>query len=352
VSHGSLHDCLRPPHPPLTVLQRLQILRGVAFGLLALHLSDIIHMDIKPANILLDMHGADVTAKLADFGISRSLDPASTFAGTMGTSCGGSLMWMAPELIQRPPAPSPASDVYAFGMVMYEMFAGCQPWDAELQANGVSPVMIPAWVVAGSRPSIPSHVPQPVASVMEQCWRARPSERPTASDVIDAILQLTEHGLAAQASDSLLPLHGGLVISTCPPALASSAADASAPAVAVEAELQGLVDEMMQLKIGLKKACVDAARLLACEGVMSLGELRALPAAKARALLEKSGMKEMQIDKVAGAYFSSAPSPPPHATISHLSSPPPSVYVTVFDLDTRFFPSPCAAFQQNPASKH
>ena len=93
-----------------------------------------------------------------------------------------------------------------------------------------------------------------------------------------------------------------------------------------EAELEGLVDEMMQLKIGLKKACVDVARSLACEGVMSLGELRALPAVKARALLEKSGMREMQIDKVARAYCSSEPLPPPHATVSQLSSsPPPSV---------------------------
>ena len=149
---GSLHDHLRPPYPPLSPLHRLLILRGVAYGLLTLHNADLVHLDVKPANILLAVLGSEITAKLTDFGISRSVDPSSTFAGsTMGGA--GSLMWMAPELHKRPAAPSPASDVYAFGMVMYELYACRQPWEAELQASGLSPLMVPSWVVSGSRPS-------------------------------------------------------------------------------------------------------------------------------------------------------------------------------------------------------
>ena len=124
---GSLHDRLRPPQPPLSDLQRLHILRGVAYGLLTLHLAHLMHMDVKPANILLAMLGSEIVAKLTDFGISRSMDPSSTFAGSTMGGGGGSLMWMAPELHKRPAAPSPACDVYAFGMIMYELFAGRQP---------------------------------------------------------------------------------------------------------------------------------------------------------------------------------------------------------------------------------
>jgi serine/threonine protein kinase len=322
VSSGSLLDCLQPNRPHLTALQRLQILRGVAYGMLVLHSADIIHMDIKPANILLELLGADTIPKLADFGISKSLDPTSTFAGsTNAAGCGGSLMWMSPELIQHPPAPSPASDVYAFGMVIYEMFAGCKPWDMELQASNVSPVMIPAWVVSGSRPSIPSHVTQPVASLIQRCWHAIPASRPDASEIIDAISQLTELDCTVTSSRaSYLPIH---VADAAPAAPSMFPSTAAAFVDVVENELQEMVSEMMQLKMGVRTACVAAARSLAGEGVMSLEELRPLTSAKARALLEKSGLKEMQIDKVLGAYCPSHSPPPPLSS----SPPPPASFV-------------------------
>ena len=86
MSSGSLHDHLRPPYPPpLSSLQRLLILRDVAYGLLTLHNADLVHLDVKPANILLAVMGSEIIAKLTDFGISRSMDPSLTFAGsTMG----------------------------------------------------------------------------------------------------------------------------------------------------------------------------------------------------------------------------------------------------------------------------
>ncbi len=275
-------------------------------------------MDIKPANILLEFSGADVTAKLADFGISKSLDPSSTFAGsTSGMSCGGSLMWMAPELIQRPPAPSPASDIYAFGMVMYEMFTGCRPWQAELLASNVSPVMIPAWVISGLRPSIPALLPQHVASLIQQCWHTLPPARPAVSDIIGAISQLIESDCHLFSPHSFPPSHIHDPASVLPSSAVASVVSAAADAV--EDELQGMVSEMMQLKMGVKAACVAAARSLAREGVMSLEELRPLSSAKASALLQKSGLKEMQFDKVMRAHCPSQSSPPPQFP----ASPPP-----------------------------
>jgi hypothetical protein len=84
---------------------------------------------------------------------------------------------------------------------------------------------------------------------------------------------------------------------------------------------------MMEFKIGLKKACVTFARSLADEGVMSLVELRPLPAAEARDLLQKSGMKKLQIDKVIAAY-NAPPAPLPAAAalspVSATAAPAPA----------------------------
>ena len=91
----------------------------------------------------------------------------------------------------------------------------------------------------------------------------------------------------------------------------------------MEEELQELVSEMAKLKLGLKKACAAFARSLAAAGVMSLEELRPLPQAKARRVLEKSGMQELQIDKVVAAYNSppATPAPAPSSSLGRYAAP-------------------------------
>jgi serine/threonine protein kinase len=66
-------------------VQRLHILRGVAYGLLTLHLSGLVHLDVKPANILLALLGSEIIAKLTDFSISWIVDPSSTFCAALTT---------------------------------------------------------------------------------------------------------------------------------------------------------------------------------------------------------------------------------------------------------------------------
>jgi serine/threonine protein kinase len=64
-------------------VQRLHILRGVAYGLLTLHLSDLVHLDVMPANILLALLGSEIIAKLTDIGISWIVDPSSSFCAAL-----------------------------------------------------------------------------------------------------------------------------------------------------------------------------------------------------------------------------------------------------------------------------
>jgi serine/threonine-protein kinase len=99
---------------------------GVAVleALAAAHEAGIVHRDIKPANILLPVTGG---VKVTDFGIARSLsDTQLTSTGTVL----GTAHYSAPEQVRGEPS-SPATDVYALGVVLYEMLSGARPFDAD-----------------------------------------------------------------------------------------------------------------------------------------------------------------------------------------------------------------------------
>jgi serine/threonine protein kinase len=106
---------------PLPLDDVVRIAAGVAAGLDALHDAGIVHRDIKPSNVLLD---ADGSARLTDFGLAKGKGySALTAPGQMV----GTMDYLAPELI-RGEQPSPASDVYAFGCLVYACVAGAPPF--------------------------------------------------------------------------------------------------------------------------------------------------------------------------------------------------------------------------------
>ncbi|WP_223642364.1 serine/threonine-protein kinase [Corallococcus sp. EGB] len=106
------------PHALRTFLQ-------LAYGLKAAHAAGLTHHNIKPENVLFDAYG---NAKLADFGMSRVVEVDATkgmpqvFVGT------GGMVYMAPELMNKGVQEAgPAADVYALGILLYEMFTGQIP---------------------------------------------------------------------------------------------------------------------------------------------------------------------------------------------------------------------------------
>jgi DNA-binding XRE family transcriptional regulator len=113
---GSLAD--RMMDGAIPAAQLLQILRQVALALRVAHRAGVIHRDLKPANILLDDDG---NACLADFGVAKQLDGNS--ARTQAGDIVGSLAYCSPEQIRGTDV-GPAADVYAFGLVCYELLAG------------------------------------------------------------------------------------------------------------------------------------------------------------------------------------------------------------------------------------
>ena len=100
------------------------ILKQTALGLAAIHAAGIIHRDIKSNNIMLDGAGAHVRLWITDFGLARALQGETTLSGRGGVA--GTPSYIAPELLHGHP-PSQASDLYAFGIVMHEVFTGEKP---------------------------------------------------------------------------------------------------------------------------------------------------------------------------------------------------------------------------------
>ena len=106
---------------PLPTVRALRLATMVADGLAAAHRAGIIHRDVKPANVLVTPEGI---AKVGDFGLAKKL---TSYDEDFGKVLCGTPNYMAPELFQGLNA-SPASDVYALGLCLFQMLIGKLPW--------------------------------------------------------------------------------------------------------------------------------------------------------------------------------------------------------------------------------
>ena len=118
----TLRDLLQE-HRILTTEQTLDIMEAVLGGLAAAHKAGIVHRDLKPENVLL---ADDGRIKIGDFGLARA---ASANTAT-GAALLGTIAYLSPELVTRGIADT-RSDIYAVGIMMYEMLVGEQPFRGE-----------------------------------------------------------------------------------------------------------------------------------------------------------------------------------------------------------------------------
>lgn len=118
----TLRDLLNE-HQVLTTVQAMDILEAVLAGLAAAHKHGIVHRDLKPENILL---ADDGRIKISDFGLARAAH-ANT---ATGNALLGTIAYLSPELVTRGVADT-RSDIYAIGIMLYEMLAGEQPFKGE-----------------------------------------------------------------------------------------------------------------------------------------------------------------------------------------------------------------------------
>ncbi len=155
--------------PPLPLAEKVGILGEVARGLWHAHQSGVIHRDVKPANIMLLAGGG---VKVLDFGIARMVNPNLTRQTSTGMMV-GTPEYMAPEQFEDEDA-TPLSDIFAYGVVCYELLSGQQPFRARNLASVVN--LITTKVPELLRTLVPD-CPEALESIVQQAMAKRPSER-------------------------------------------------------------------------------------------------------------------------------------------------------------------------------
>jgi serine/threonine protein kinase len=171
VEGQSLDARLQKPNPPLTVQEIHTISWDVLSALAYAHSLDVVHRDVKPANMLMDQSGRTM---LMDFGIAKALreERSLTLAGTaIGTPD-----YMSPEQILQPNKVDGRSDVYSFGCVLYAMLSGDPPFGSEeTTAFRIQDchVRTPPPPLVYSNPDVPSAV----RDVVFKCLEKDPANR-------------------------------------------------------------------------------------------------------------------------------------------------------------------------------
>jgi tRNA A-37 threonylcarbamoyl transferase component Bud32 len=163
-----LRDRKRLPAP-----QVLSIMRGVVSAVEAAHRLQLVHRDLKPENIFLSRHDGGETAKVLDFGIVKFLEGSAGPTTETGPGMlAGTLPYMPPEQL-RGDTVEPAWDLWALGVVAYEMLAGTRPF------TGTTPAELS--VAAASRAPIAEHVagaPPAWERFFARALAAQPGMRP------------------------------------------------------------------------------------------------------------------------------------------------------------------------------
>ncbi|RIB17992.1 kinase-like domain-containing protein [Gigaspora rosea] len=167
VKDGDLHHFLLN-HNEIDSFSKLSILENTAKQLMKIHNQKIIHRDFHSGNILIHKLSAGVSVNINDFGISR---PASE---SSDKEVYGVIPYIAPEILREEKFTT-ASDIYSFGMIMWEITSGQKPF-----SDRSHDIHLIIDICNGIRPPIINDTPQPFVDLMMKCWENDPSKRPTA----------------------------------------------------------------------------------------------------------------------------------------------------------------------------
>ncbi|TYJ47596.1 hypothetical protein E1A91_A01G001800v1 [Gossypium mustelinum] len=175
---GSVYDYLHKQKGVFKLRSLLKVAIDVSKGMSYLHQNDIIHRDLKAANLLMD---ENEVVKVADFGVAR----VKVQSGVM-TAETGTYRWMAPEVIEHKPYDHKA-DVFSFGIMLWELLTGKLPYEY------LTPLQAAVGVVQkGLRPTIPKNYNPKLTQLLERCWQQDPTLRPDFSEIIGILQQISK----------------------------------------------------------------------------------------------------------------------------------------------------------------
>ncbi|PKY46708.1 kinase-like protein [Rhizophagus irregularis] len=165
-NYGNLRQYIYQNFENFSWIERLITLKDIAMGLEIIHNSGYVHRDLHIGNILRHKN----RTMISDFGL--------TWRQGSGGKLYGVLPYMAPEILSGGQY-SFASDIYSFGIIMYEIASGKIPFYHE----DINPNII----IQGSRPGRPHSTPVVYIQLMESCWDSDPRKRPTANYLISML---------------------------------------------------------------------------------------------------------------------------------------------------------------------
>lgn len=168
----------------------------------------LLHLDLKPSNVLLDSY---LNAKLTDFGLAKVYRSVSRVSRKDAASEEGTLSYMPPEAFELSYTPTKASDTYSYGILLWSIVTGKQPYPHALSC------IVRLRIPQGDRPSVDEIRDKATGiagltglqDLMERCWGMRPSERPSSYDctlVTEELFKLHKHainGAVLQVLDKL-----------------------------------------------------------------------------------------------------------------------------------------------------
>ena len=188
----TLREVLRA-EGPLSPRAALDVLEPVLLALAEAHSKGLIHRDVKPENVILNTNG---TVKVADFGLARAVS-----SHTMTSSSGlllGTVAYLSPEQVERGIA-DPRSDVYAAGLVLYEMLTGTKAFTGETAIHvAYQHVHAGVPVPSGRVPDLPAELDDLVAVATAR----DPDDRPADAAAFLALVRRTRRTLSLEALDA------------------------------------------------------------------------------------------------------------------------------------------------------
>ncbi|MEA2747179.1 MAG: eukaryotic-like serine/threonine-protein kinase [Myxococcales bacterium] len=282
-------------------------------GVAEAHSRGIVHRDIKPGNLFLTQrHDGSPLVKILDFGISKRVVGADTRLTQTGSSF-GSPLYMSPEQLRDAKSVDARTDIWALGMVLYELIAGVAAFESETLHEAIAKIAADPHLPLRSR--IPEVTPE-LDAVISRCLAKRREERPQSiPDLARALAAFASASAAAtylpRVCGSLERIPASVPATRMPSSTAQATAQSTAPSVPPSIPPPGSRTERvwnttMRPPPGRRRR----AAVLAAAGVLGLGALAAIPVVRYRARIV-AGSTDAALTNDATA---AAAAPPPQPT--------------------------------------